>query len=84
MKKKITKTKSKKNAKKPELIKKNMTFGEIIIKYPAAAGILFERGMHCIGGGMAVYETLEQGAMMHGMNANKLVDELNKKLSKKK
>jgi len=32
---------------------------------------------------MAMFETLEQGAIMHGINPNKLVEELNKKIKKR-
>lgn len=44
--------------------------------------ILMEKGMHCFGCPMAMQETLEQGAMAHGLDADKLVDEINKKKKK--
>ena len=81
---KKTKTKSQKAASVKQLINKNMIFADIIQKYPEAAEIMMKKGLHCIGCGMAAYETLEQGAIMHGINPNKLVAELNKKLAKKK
>ena len=48
--------------------------------------ILFEKGMHCIGCGMAGFETLEQGALVHGIDVDELVKELNgeNKLKEKK
>jgi hybrid cluster-associated redox disulfide protein len=64
-------------------ITKNMSFAEIIENNPEAVGILMGKGMHCIGCGMAAMETLEQGALMHGMNPDELVDEINKKTNKK-
>ena len=60
-----------------------MSFSEIIEKNPEAIGILMEKGMHCIGCGMATMETLEQGALMHGMNPDELVEEINKKTKSK-
>ncbi len=60
-------------------INKKMSFSEIIEKNPEAIGILFEKGMHCIGCGMAGMETLEQGALMHGLDPDALVKEINKK-----
>ena len=81
MKKRKTKNKSQKSGKSPE-INKNMTFIKIMQKYPKAAKILMKRGMHCVGCGMAGYETLEQGAVMHGLDADKLVNEINKKIKK--
>lgn len=64
-------------------ITKNMSFSEIIEKNPDAAEILFKEGLHCIGCGMAAMETLEQGALMHGLDPDKLVDEINRALLKK-
>ncbi len=64
-------------------ITKNMTFAEILEKYPESANILFESGLHCIGCGMAMYETLEQGCLSHGMN-KKQIDDLIKKINKEK
>lgn len=66
---------------KREIITKEMTFAEIMEKHPDAANVLFNSGMHCIGCGMAMYETLEQGCLIHGMN-KKQIDELIKKLNK--
>jgi len=69
--------------KKPTQIKKTMTFAEIMQKWPKAGEILMKSGMHCLGCPAAMYETLEQGALMHGLNADKITEELNKKLRKK-
>jgi len=65
-------------------ITKKMSFAELLEKYPEAAGLLSEKGMSCIGCPMAQQETLEQGALAHGMDADKLVKELNEELNKKK
>ena len=63
--------------KKQKMIRKDMSFAEILENNPESIEILFRRGMHCIGCGMAQFETLEQGAMMHGIDANELVKEIN-------
>ncbi len=73
-----------KKIKNKKEISKEMSFNEIIQKNPEAAGILMEKGMHCIGCPMAMQETLEQGALAHGIDADKLIKELNKKLKIKK
>lgn len=70
MAKKITKTEQE--------ITKKMNFSEILEKKPEAIGILLENGMHCIGCPMAQMETLEEGCMTHGLDADKLVKEINK------
>lgn len=67
---------------KTNRITKDMTFIEIIKNNPEAFEILFRKGMHCIGCGMAGSETLEQGAMAHGINPDELVDELNRSFNK--
>ncbi|MCK9568058.1 DUF1858 domain-containing protein [Candidatus Pacearchaeota archaeon] len=64
-------------------ITKNTKFGEILNKHPELANDLFESGLHCLGCGMAMYETLEQGCLSHGMN-KKQIEDLIKKLNKKK
>ena len=74
----------KKTGKNKTLVDKSMTFAEIMQKNPEAAMVLMEKGMHCAGCHMAAHETLEQGAMMHGMNPDELVKELNKTKKKKK
>jgi hybrid cluster-associated redox disulfide protein len=78
MKKKIKKSNIKKNG---NLVKKSMSFASIINKYPEAAVILMNKGMHCFGCAMASGETLEQGALMHGLDPDKLVEEINRKIS---
>ncbi len=71
------------NKQKKNIISKNMTFAEILEKHPESVNILFESGLHCIGCGMAMYETLEQGCKAHGMD-KKQIDELIKKLNEGK
>lgn len=75
------KTATRKTKKKE--ITKNTKFGEILNEHPELANDLFESGLHCLGCGMAMYETLEQGCMAHGMN-KKQIEDLIKKLNKKK
>jgi hybrid cluster-associated redox disulfide protein len=68
--------------KQAEKISKNMSFAEILQKDPKAAEILMEKGMHCCGCPMAMQESLEQGAAAHGLDAEEIVKELNKKKKK--
>ena len=42
--------------------------GELVLNVPAAAAVLLERGFHCIGCGLAAYETIEEGAAAHGFD----------------
>ena len=59
---------------------KDMTFSELIEKFPKAAGILSNKGMHCVGCVMARMETVEQGCKAHGMSdedVEAIIDEIN-------
>ena len=69
---------------KKSLITKQMTISETISRYPDTIPILMKRGMHCIGCPMAMQETLEEGLSAHGIDVDKVIDELNKKIKKKK
>ncbi len=58
-------------------ITKEMTIGQIISTKPQAAQILMSFGMGCLGCPASQAESLEQAAMVHGMNVDKLLEALN-------
>jgi len=62
-------------------ITKDMTFGEVLKKYPETIKTFFEYGMHCFGCHIAVSETIEQGALAHGVDVGQLMEDLNKTVS---
>ena len=53
------------------------TIGELIALYPQVAPILYQVGMHCLGCPSAQAETLEEAAMVHGIDADLLVEKIN-------
>lgn len=57
-------------------ITKDMTIGEILRTTPAAASVLMEAGMHCLGCPSAQGETLDEAAMVHGLDINSLMARL--------
>ena len=57
-------------------VTKDMTIGEILRTNPQIAPILMEAGMHCLGCPSAQAESLEEAAMVHGMD----IEELMKKI----
>ncbi len=69
------------------MIRKDMLIGQVIRENPATVPVFLRNGLTCIGCPMAGMETVEQGAMSHGIDVEKLVKELNgtekKKASKK-
>ena len=58
-------------------ISKNTTIGELLTVFPKAAPILMEIGMHCLGCPSAQMESLEEAAMVHGIDADLLVEKIN-------
>jgi hybrid cluster-associated redox disulfide protein len=59
-------------------ITKDMTIGEIVRNFSKSPAILMSFGMGCVGCPSAQGETLEEAAMVHGMDIEKLLEELNK------
>jgi hybrid cluster-associated redox disulfide protein len=72
------------NKKAEKKITKDMSFAEVMKVNPDSANELMGIGMHCCGCPMSGQETLEQGAMAHGVDADKLVEKLNKTHKNKK
>jgi hybrid cluster-associated redox disulfide protein len=66
---------------KHKKITKKSKFSEII-QNKRAREILMKKGLHCFGCPMAMEETIEQGAEAHGLDADELVKEINKKKKK--
>lgn len=84
---KTKKTKQKKPAKtaaKKDIITKNTAIGDVVSKYPQTAEVFAKHGLHCIGCAIASFESVEQGARSHGVDAGKLLKDLNTAAKKKK
>ena len=54
-------------------ITKEMTIGEILRTNPNVAPVLMEAGMHCLGCPSAQGESLEEAAMVHGIDIDALM-----------
>ena len=54
-------------------ITKEMTIGEILRTNPDVAPVLMEAGMHCLGCPSSQAESLEEAAMVHGMDISDLM-----------
>lgn len=57
-------------------ITKDMTIGEILRVNPDVAPVLMAAGMHCLGCPSAQGETLEEAAMVHGMDIDDLMKQI--------
>lgn len=60
------------------MITKDMTIGELVRQNPDKAEVLMSFGMGCVGCPSAQAETLEEAAIVHGLNLDALMDALNK------
>ena len=65
---------------KKALVTKDMLVGEIISKYPDAAFALMQCGMGGISCPASQAESLQDASMVHGMNADEVVDYVNEYL----
>lgn len=54
-------------------ITKDMTIGQILVDAPDVAPLLMGVGMHCLGCPASQAETLEEAAMVHGINIDELM-----------
>lgn len=59
-------------------INKDTKIGEIVEKYPEKVDVLLGAGMHCIGCPASQAETLEEACMVHGIDVEDLLREINK------
>ncbi|MBR6770824.1 MAG: DUF1858 domain-containing protein [Lachnospiraceae bacterium] len=57
-------------------ITKDMTIGQALQTNPAIAPVLMEIGMHCLGCPSAQGETLEEAALVHGIDADALMEKI--------
>ncbi len=64
-------------------VSKETLIGELLQIDQDIAPILFGIGMHCLGCPASQMESLEEAAMVHGINPDDLVDEINSFLASK-
>lgn len=58
-------------------ITKDMSIMEVVQNYPDTIEVFMNSGMGCIGCAAAHFENIEQGALTHGIDVDKLVADLN-------
>ena len=65
-----------------EQITKKMKIEEVIQKHPETMEVFMRHGFHCLGCAAASFENIEDGAVVHGIDIDKFVEELNKIIKK--
>lgn len=66
---------------KNRAITRSMLIGKIASEHPKTVEVMLKYGMHCIGCPMTAYESVEQGAKVHGLGddtINEMVKEMNR------
>ena len=58
-------------------ITKDTIIGDILDIAPGTAPIFMSIGMHCLGCPSSRGETVEQACMVHGVDVNELLEQLN-------
>jgi len=58
-------------------INKDMIISEVLNMDRGTVPIFFNNGLHCLGCVMASGETIEEACMVHGLDCDTLIDELN-------
>ena len=59
------------------IVTKDTIVGDIVNADEGVAPILMYSGLHCLGCAMASGETIEEACMVHGMDCDALIEELN-------
>ena len=58
-------------------ITKDMIIADVLNMNRGTVPIFMQNGLHCLGCAMASGETIEEACMVHGMDCELLIDELN-------
>ncbi len=64
-------------------ITKEMTIAECVEQYPETVQVFLRYGLACYGCAVSQLENIAQGAALHSINPDVLVDELNSVIGKK-
>ena len=65
------------------MVTKEMSIGDVLQIDRETIPIFLSFGMHCLGCPHAIAESIEDAAFVHGVDADKLVEELNNFLAEK-
>lgn len=64
-------------------ITKDMIIRDVLAVDPGTAEFFFEIGMHCLGCPSASGETVAEACMVHGIDADQLIEKINAYLADK-
>lgn len=58
-------------------ITRDMPIGTVVKTHPETVPVFFKHGLHCIGCHVAAYESIADGAQVHGIDVDALMNDLN-------
>ena len=59
------------------MITRSMSITEVVENHPKTVEVFIKHGMHCFGCMAARFENVEEGALAHGIDVDKLMEDLN-------
>ena len=72
---------TKQNTKGPTLVTRDVNIAELIFKYPELVELFGAFGLHCATCFASAFDTIEEGARLHGMSdeeIDEMIEEANK------
>ena len=63
-----------------DAVTKDMIISDVLKKYPDISVIMLEFGLHCVGCHANIYDTIEGGSKLHGMD-DETIDEMVKQIN---
>jgi hybrid cluster-associated redox disulfide protein len=64
------------------MINRKMSIEEVVKKFPETVATFETYGLGCLGCQAALFESIEQGAEVHGIDVEALIKDLNKQIAK--
>ncbi len=64
-----------------QIVTKDMIIGDVLKQHPDVAVVMLEYGLHCVGCHANVYDTIDAGSKIHGLDdatVDKMVESINK------
>ncbi len=55
------------------MIDRKMSISEVLSKYPESMKVFEDFGLGCVGCEAALFESIEQGAQVHGVDVDRLL-----------
>ena len=60
-----------------DAITKDMPIGDVVKGHPQTIEVFSKHGLHCIGCAVAAFESIGEGATVHGIDIDALITDLN-------